>query len=111
MSAPTVSRPLTTVPATATPEADEYGAFVRRVIRAYARRVADKDIEGLAGLAALRDEVDAAIRTAVDGLHGDPYSWADIARVLGITKQSAHDRFGPPRGGASLIVTGEDGDQ
>jgi hypothetical protein len=65
-------------------ESDEFGAFVRRVIRAYARRVAD------------RDEVDAAMREAVTGLHGNPYSWADIGRALGITRQAAQARFGQP---------------
>jgi hypothetical protein len=65
-------------------ESDEFGAFVRRVIRAYARRVAD------------RDEVDAAMREAVTGLHGNPYSWADIGRALGITRQAAQARFGRP---------------
>jgi hypothetical protein len=77
-------------------ESDEFGAFVRRVIRAYARRVADRDIEALTGLAALRDEVDAAMREAVTGLHGNPYSWADIGRALGITRQAAQARFGQP---------------
>jgi hypothetical protein len=81
-------------PRSARTEADEFGAFVRRIIRAYARRVGDKDIEALTGLAALRDEVDAAIVEAVNNLHGDPYSWADIGRALGTTRQAAQMRFG-----------------
>lgn len=82
-----------TVAATRT-ESDEFGAFVRRIVRAYARRVGDRDIEALTGLAALRDEVDAAIVEAVKQLHGDPYSWAEIGRALGTTRQAAQMRFG-----------------
>lgn len=77
-------------------EADQFGSFVRRIVRAYARRVGDRDIEALTGLAALRDEVDQAIRDAVDNLHGDPYSWTDIGRALGISRQAAQMRFGRP---------------
>jgi hypothetical protein len=75
-------------------ETDQFGAFARRVLRAYARRVADRDIEGLAGLVALRDEVDTAIQTAVDALQGNPYSWAEIGHVLGVTRQAAQQRYG-----------------
>ena len=30
---------------------------------------------------------------AVRGLHGNPYSWTDIGRALGITRQAAQMRF------------------
>lgn len=75
-------------------ETDDFGRFARRILRAYARRVADRDIEALTGLAALRDEVDAAIVDAVRGLHGNPYSWTDIGRALGVSRQAAQMRFG-----------------
>lgn len=78
-------------------ESDKFGAFARRIIRAYSRRVADRDIEGLAGLVALRDELDLAIAKAVVELHGDPYSWADIGRVLGLTRQAVQARYGKRR--------------
>lgn len=74
-------------------ESDEYGKFARRILRAYGRRVGDLDIEGLAGLVALRAELDEVIDQAVDNLHGRPYSWTDIARVLGVTRQAAQQRF------------------
>jgi hypothetical protein len=76
-------------------ETEEFSDFARRILRAYSRRVADKDIEALAGLVALRDEVDRAVVQAVSGLHGDPYSWTEIARVLGITRQAAQQKYGP----------------
>lgn len=87
----------TVAPTTARTEADQFGAFVRRVIRAYARRVGDMDIAGLTGLAELRDEVDVALHAAVAELHGNPYSWAEIGDALGITKQAAQQRFGGSR--------------
>lgn len=73
-------------------ESDEFGAFTRRILRAYGRRVADRDIEALAGLVELRGEVDAAIDTAVDGLVAAGYSYTDIGRTLGISRQAAQQR-------------------
>lgn len=80
----------------ATTEADEFGRFVRRILRAYKRRVAAQDIEGLAGLVGLRGELDDAIGEAVAALNGQGYSWAEIGRVLGQTRQGAqqaHSRW------------------
>jgi len=75
-------------------EADKYGAFVRRIMRAYGRRVADRDIEGLKGLATLRTELDAQIAETAQALQTQGYSWAEIGRVLGVSKQAAQQRFG-----------------
>ena len=49
-------------------ENDEYAAFVRRVIAAYSRRVADGDIEAITTMAHLADDLDTAIRQAITGL-------------------------------------------
>ncbi len=84
----------TASPATAQTEADKYGAFVRRIMRAYGRRVADRDIEGLQGLATLRTELDAQIAETAKALQAQGYSWAEIGRVLGVSKQAAQQRFG-----------------
>ncbi len=78
-------------------ENDAYAAFARRILRAYARRVAAGDVEALADLTALSHEVEAAIRTAVIGLREFGYSWAEIAARVGITRQSAHERWGGDR--------------
>ncbi|MCW3041885.1 MAG: hypothetical protein JWL57_43 [Actinobacteria bacterium] len=77
-------------------ENPEFAAFARRILRAAARRVADGDVEGLPGLVALRSEVEAAIGEAIGGLRSPQwsYSWADIARVLGTTRQAAQQRYG-----------------
>ncbi len=79
---------------TAMTESDKYGAFVRRIMRAYGRRVADLDIEGLKGLVELRTELDAEIVKSAQLLQSQSYSWAQIGRVLGISKQAAQQRFG-----------------
>ena len=73
-----------------------FDAFVRRILRAYARRVANGDIEALTALAALSSDVDTVTRLAVAGLRTTPYSysWSEIADRLGISKQAAQQRYG-----------------
>ena len=73
---------------------DEYAAFVRRIVRAYAKRVATGDVDALTDLVALSTLLDDAIGQAVTGLRAHGYSWADIANRLGITRQAAHQRWG-----------------
>jgi hypothetical protein len=75
-------------------ENDEYGAFVRRVLRAYSRRVGDGDVEALALLVGLAGESDAAMAEAVQGLRARGYSWAEIGSRLGISRQAAQQRWG-----------------
>jgi hypothetical protein len=77
-------------------ENDEYAAFLRRVIRAYSRRVAAGDIEAIADMAAVADEVAVAMHHAIYGLRSIGYSWADVALRLGITRQAAQQRWGSP---------------
>ena len=76
-------------------ENDDYAAFTRRVLRAYARRVADGDVEALIAMTALADEIDTAIGQAVTGLRAFGYSWAQIGTRLGITRQAAQQRWAP----------------
>ena len=75
-------------------ENDEYAAFARRVLRAYARRVATGDVEALTLMTDLADEIDTAISQAVTGLRAFGYSWAEIGSRLGITRQAAQQRWG-----------------
>jgi hypothetical protein len=89
-----VNTPLTAKRRSRVVENDEYAAFLRRVIRAYSRRVAAGDIEAITTMAALADELDHATRQAITGLRGWGYSWADIAMRLGITRQGAQQRWG-----------------
>jgi hypothetical protein len=76
-------------------ENDEYARFVRRVVRAYARRVAGGDVDALADMSGLAIELDEAIGQAVLGLRGAGYSWAEIGARLGINRQAAQQRWGP----------------
>src|SRR4051794_21083146 len=76
-------------------ENPEFDAFVRRILAAYARRVAAGDVEALRSLAQLSSEVDAVCRLAVAGLRTS-YSWSEIADRLGVSKQAAQQRYGSP---------------
>ncbi len=73
---------------------DEYASFARRILRAYARRVATGDIDALTAMTDLSDEIDTAIGQAVTGLRAFGYSWAEIGTRLGITRQAAQQRWG-----------------
>jgi hypothetical protein len=75
-------------------ENDEYASFVRRVIRAHARRVAAGDVDALADMTGLIAELDEAITRAVTGLRKAGYSWAEIAARLGVTRQAAQQPWG-----------------
>jgi hypothetical protein len=79
-----------------TVENDQFAAFARRILRAYARRVADGDVEALRSLVCLSSDVDALTRESVKGLREFGYSWADIAGRLGVTRQAAQQRWGDP---------------
>jgi hypothetical protein len=93
----TVKNPLTPNRPGRVVENDEYAAFARRVLRAYARRVADGDVEALTLMLGLSAEIDDAIAQAVHGLRGFGYSWAEIGSRLGITRQAAQQRWGGTR--------------
>ena len=75
-------------------ENDDYAAFLRRAIRAFGRRIAAGDIDALGDAAFLSAQLDTAIKNAVTGLRQRGYSWADIGRQLGITRQAAQQRWG-----------------
>jgi hypothetical protein len=90
----TVNTRLTPKRARPVTENDEYAAFTRRILRAYARRIADGDIEALTRMTSLADDIETAIRNAVTGLRDFGYSWAEIGSRLGVTRQAAQQRWG-----------------
>ncbi len=90
----TVNTRLTRNAARPVVENDDYAKFARRILRAYARRVATGDIEALTFMTDLGTDVENAIRDAVVGLRGFGYSWADIGARLGVTRQAAQQRWG-----------------
>jgi hypothetical protein len=73
-------------------ENDEFGAFARRIIRAYGRRVGEGDVEALASLIRLHDELGEVIATAAGDLHARGYSWAEIAARTGTSLQAVRQR-------------------
>jgi hypothetical protein len=91
-------------------ENDEYAAFLRRVIRAYSRRVAAGDIEAISAMARIARETDTAIRDAIAGLRSIGYSWADIGLRLNITRQAAQQRWGDQRPPITLLTDLGDAD-
>jgi hypothetical protein len=75
-------------------ENTEFAAFTRRILYAYARRVAAGDIEALRSMTVFVSDVDAATRQAISGLRECGYSWSEIAGRIGVAKQSAQERYG-----------------
>jgi hypothetical protein len=76
-------------------ETDQFAAFVGRILRAFARRVGN-DLDALGTLKDMRAELDQAMDDAVARLRNDPdqpASWAEIGAQLGITRQTAQERF------------------
>ena len=104
-----VNKPLTAKRRFRIVENDQYAAFLRRVIRAYSRRVASGDIEAITDMAKLAGHLEDATRQAITGLRESGYSWADIGMRLGITRQGAQQRWGdtpPPVTGTSTHANG-----
>ena len=75
-------------------ENDEYAGFLRRVTRAFGRRIAAGDIDALADAAILSRQLDITIKTAITGLRQRGYSWADVGLQFGVTRQAAQQRWG-----------------
>ncbi len=90
----TVKNPLTPKRRSRLVENDEFAAFTRRILRAYARRVAEGDVEALTLMLGLSAEIDDAVAQAVTGLREFGYSWAEIGSRLGVTRQAAQQRWG-----------------
>jgi hypothetical protein len=75
-------------------ENGDYAGFLLRVIRSYGRRVAAGGLEDLTVMLschkAMGSAVCDAIRTARDE---QGWTWADVGRAAGVTRQSAHERW------------------
>lgn len=99
MSAPNVKRSLTTNRERRVVENDDFGAFFLRILMAFRRRVARGDIEALTALWEARTELDREIHAAVSGLRAHDWSWSEIGKRVGMSKQAAQQRWGQPSGG------------
>lgn len=74
-------------------ETPDFGAAALRLVKALGKRAAD-DVEQLPELVKLRDALDlelerAAALAVVDG----GWSWGDVGRALGVSRQYAHKRY------------------
>jgi hypothetical protein len=70
--------------------------MVTRMLHALrTRATADGDLDLLADVHHLHDELDRVEADIVTALRGYPYacSWQDIGTALGITRQAAQERF------------------
>lgn len=76
-------------------ECPDMAAMMCRVARALVRRATEGDLEALSALRDVDKAVGEAIVAAARGLHYGPqhYSWMEVARELGITRQAAQKRF------------------
>lgn len=75
-------------------ESPAIGAFMRRMTKALIRRAGEGDIEALSVLLDLQRETQAAIVEAGRALHATGYSYGDLARHTGVSKQAAIKRYG-----------------
>lgn len=76
-------------------EAREFGQMLARMIRAYGRRVQDADVEDLADMVAMRDQLDDVIKATVTHMRSEhEFSWARIGEAMGTTRQAAQQRYG-----------------
>ena len=64
---------------------------------------------GLAAVAALRGVVEVLEELQVDNARAHGWSWHDIARVLGVTKQAVHYKHAGRLRGRRLMVFGTAG--
>lgn len=79
-------------------ETPDHAAAAARMVKALGRRAAE-DVAAMPELVALGRLVDQAlgeaVRAAVAGTGGGPaWSYGDVARALGITRQAVHKRWG-----------------
>ncbi|MDR2548740.1 MAG: hypothetical protein LBD10_00810 [Desulfobulbus sp.] len=71
----------------------EWLKMLSRMIRAAGRRVADADEHELSQLAQLRDDLESAIKVAIQGQRAAGRSWAHIGLALGLSRQGAFQRY------------------
>jgi len=84
-------------------ETSEWLGMLARMIRAAGKRVADADEHELSRLVDMRDELERAIKVAIDGQRRIGRSWDHVGRALGISRQGAFKRYGQSTGCATPL--------
>ena len=69
---------------------------VPSMLRGVARRarLGEVDPDDLAALRALHDTIEEAMGATIAVLRDQGYSWADVGRALGVTRQTAQATYG-----------------
>ena len=75
-------------------ETSEWLKMLSRMIRAAGKRVAEADEPELFELVALKEQMEQAVKYAVQGQRSRGSSWNQIGEVLGISRQGAFRRYG-----------------
>lgn len=82
-------------------EARDLESAVRRMMLALMRRAGEGDEQAVECLGRLEKDASHLLKVSVrawrkwqPGGHASSPSWADVGRLLGITRQSAQERFG-----------------
>ena len=75
-------------------ETPEYADMVERMILAYGRRVGEGDVEELPRMIDMHRVLEEALDRAVVGLREFGYSWGEIAKRTGTSRQAAQQRWG-----------------
>lgn len=88
-------------------ENDEFAAMATRIMNALIRRAASGDPEDLLLLRQVIDHTEAGLAIAVSGLRSQGHSWSEVGDALGMTKQSAWERFGKSVPSGDPDTTGE----
>ena len=69
----------------------------QRIIRAIGRTVADTDTNQLRQLMDIQTTLDITLRKTVHDLRAYGFTWGEVGRDLGISRQAAQQRFGSYR--------------
>lgn len=76
-------------------ETAEYASFMRRILKAHAKRCVNGDLDDLAELLKLRELLDQQIEYVItESRRSHGRSWADIGQAAGISRQGAQQRWG-----------------
>ncbi len=85
---------------------DSLEAGLERQLRAIVRRAGEGDIEALAVLQRLADQLPGLMTDAVAGLRsedGGCHSWTEIGGALGVGRSAAQERFAKAGAGARRV--------
>lgn len=72
----------------------EYAKMMSKMIKAFGRRAANGNPNDLALLVIAQEELTRATQLAVNGLIAQGFSWSEIAKPLGCTRQNAWKKWG-----------------